>query len=188
MNKSIVEISALLIIIGAILTSLASTHVSYCEGAWLTLKTISGKYSQTTDDFEIPTDEWRIVWSITPYPNWSGYFWLDASATRAGYTGSIPRVAKIEADPDNRNGIVYASRGDDDYYISISAGNLESYTLKVEYYLASNTNGAPSPGNNDALSGIIGLIFIIGIVMIPILVFRKLRNRNQTNKKPTDKD
>ena len=121
-----------------ILSVFASINISYAQEYWHTLQTITSSGSQTTDYFEIPTDEWRIVWSHSELPHflYRGWFSVYVYSEDEFYS----QVGIIFSDFEELNGILNIHEGKKKFYMVIDTLGVESYTLKVEYYF-----GSPSP-------------------------------------------
>ena len=121
-----------------ILSVFVTISISYAQERWHTLKTITGGGPQTTDYFEIPTDEWRIVWSHSDLPHflYRGWFSVNVYSEDEIYS----QVGIIFSEGKETNGTLNIHEGKKKFYMVIEPRGVESYTMKVEYY-----EGSPSP-------------------------------------------
>ena len=152
-----------------ILSVFATISISYAQERWHTLKTITGVGPQTTDYFEIPTDEWRIVWSHSELPYYWG--WFRVNVYSEDEIGS--QVGIIFSEGKETNGTLNIHEGKKKFYMVIEPLGVESYTLKVEYYEEKTAE------SSTTLYAALGLIFIIGIVVIPICILLKRKKKTQ---------
>ncbi len=137
----------------AMIMLLAFTSVCYAAN-WQQVTTFTGSAGQTTDYFNIPTTEWRIVWTITPENEYGSFYTFIYSKGNALYVDSF------DADTEQTTGTIYIHEGNKDYYLKMGAANLESYTLKIEYDTA-----APIP-EYSTIAIITALIAISGMVIL----------------------
>jgi len=120
-----------------ILSVFATIRISYAQVGWHTLQTVTSSGNQTTDYFEIPTDEWRIVWSHSEWPSYYlGWFSVYVYSEDEFYS----QMGIIYSEGEELNGILNIHEGRKKFYMVIDTLRVESYTLKVEYY-----EGSPSP-------------------------------------------
>jgi len=120
-----------------ILSFFATINISYAQEYWHTLQTITSSGNQTTDYFEIPTDEWRIVWS---HSEWPPYYWGRFSVYVYSENEFYSQAGIIFSEGKELNGTLNIHEGKKKFYMVIETLRVESYTLKVEYYF-----GSPSP-------------------------------------------
>ena len=161
-----------------ILSVFAAIRISYAQVGWHTLQTVTSSGNQTTDYFEIPTDEWRIVWSHSEWPSYYlGWFSVYVYSEDEFYS----QVGIIYSEGEELNGTFSIHEGKKKFYMVIDTLRVESYTLKVEYY-----EGSPSPTVSPSQTPsstpseesqqigqelILGIVVAVAVVSIALLVY-----------------
>ena len=137
-----------------------------CSAAnWQTVTTITGAEGQTTNYFNVPTTEWRIIWSITP---------TDPNSQHSSFSafiyakGESAYVDSINGDPTQLSGTMYIHEGAKDYYTEIFAANLQSYNLKIEY-----DSSAPIPEFPSV--ALLAIVMLASVAIIGALKLKKHR-------------
>ena len=75
MKLSVRLLSALIVVI--IVSLQASSTPTLAQGEWKTIKTLSGSGNKDTEDFTVPTNYWRIVYTVTAqYVEYASFFCL----------------------------------------------------------------------------------------------------------------
>ena len=114
-----------------ILSVSATISISCAQEGWHTIQTITSRGNQTTDYFEIPTDEWRTVWSHSEWPSYYlGWFSVYVYSEDEFYS----QMGIIYSEGEELNGILNIHEGRKKFYMVIDTLRVESYTLKVEFY------------------------------------------------------
>jgi hypothetical protein len=118
---------------------------------WTVLTTFSGTSDQTTTDFHVSTNEWRIVWSITPDPENMSYAFFGVYVHQKGASWDMASASNYDEKTNSilTNGILDLHVGVGDYFLNIETANLAGYTLKVEY---DPTAPSPSPSPSEDTS------------------------------------
>jgi hypothetical protein len=138
--------------------------------------TITGSSDQTTNYFNIATNEWKLTWSYTPkttgaefalfsvfiYPKGENTFYVDA-VTKMGGTDT--------------NGMTYVHEGSKNYYFKIIASNLQDYTITVEAQSrpSPTPTQAPLPTPSVPEFPIVVIILFLSIATISIVTLSKKR-------------
>jgi hypothetical protein len=140
--------------------------IGVCYAAnWQTVTTITGSSYQTTDYFNVPTNEWRVTWSYTPdpqYPRDAGfYFFIYPKGETAVYVDSVSAIGNSQT-----SGTSYVHEGSNNYYLKILAANIPNYTITIEY----DTTAIPE---YSAITLIIAIVLITGTLVV---VTKKMKN------------
>jgi hypothetical protein len=97
------------------------------QAGWKTIKTFTGSSYKDTEDFTVPTDYWRIVYTIRAeseeYAAFSAYIY--PSGETAIYVTSVS-FDKSGTDAS------YIREGPGDFWIKVLAANLRSWTIEVQ--------------------------------------------------------
>jgi hypothetical protein len=108
------------------------TLVGVCSAAnWQPITIITDNTDQNTDYFNVPTNEWRIIWTITPDDPNSGFGAFYAFVYPKGE--NVLYVASFDGDSSHTSGMTYIHEGSQEYYLKVGASNLQSYTITIEY-------------------------------------------------------
>ncbi len=157
MQKAYIALMAFLI--------LALTGVCYAAN-WQTVTTITGSSDQTTDYFNVPTNEWSVTWSYTPdpqYPQYAGfYFYIYPKGETAVYVDSVSATGDRQT-----SGTSYVHEGSKDYYLKILDANIPNYTIQIEY----DTTAIPE---YSTIALIVAMVLITGTL---VAVKKKMQNK-----------
>jgi hypothetical protein len=135
--------------------------VGVCSAAnWQTVTTFTGGTGQTTDYFNVPTNEWRIVWTITPEDPNSGFGGFYTFVYPKGESALY--VDSIDGDSSHTSGTTYIHEGSKEYYLKVGASNLQSYTITIEY----DTTAIPEYST-------IAIIITLALVSMSVIAVRK---------------
>ena len=97
------------------------------QGEWKTIKTFTGIEGKDTEDFNVSTNYWRIVYTIKAeseqYASFS--FFVYPSGETKSYVAS---VTFIKSGTDT----TYVRAGPGDFWIKVLAANLKSWTIEVQ--------------------------------------------------------
>lgn len=145
---------------------LALTGVCYAA-SWQSVTTFTGAADTKTDYFKVPTNEWRLTWSIEPsfsaelavfgvfiYPKGED---MQYAGYAAKYTGS-----------NQTSGTLYVHEGIKDYYLEISSANVQNYDVRIEY----DSSAVPE---FSSIALVVAIVLMTGIVLI---VRKKMQNKN----------
>ena len=152
MRKTILALTVLIVL----------SLIGVCYAAnWTTATTITGASTQTTDYFNVPTNEWRIVWSYTPSSSGGDYagFYIATypKGETAIYTDFLMKNGRTET-----NGTTYIHQGINDYYMKINSANIDSYSIRIEY----DSQAIPELSS-------IAIIFAVVLITGTVLALRK---------------
>jgi hypothetical protein len=157
MQKAYIALIAFLI--------LALTGVCYAAN-WQTVTTITGSSDQTTDYFNVPTNEWRLTWSYTPDPQYPQYavfsFFVYPKGEDAIYVDNV----SVDGDRET-SGTMYVHEGSKDFYIKTITANLPNYTIQVQY----DTTAIPE---YSTIALIVAMVLITGTL---VAVKKKMQNK-----------
>lgn len=146
---------------------------------WQTLTTVQGSASQTTDYIYVPSGEWRISWSYTAtqYPE------------SAVFAYTIKDVENKQTDFNMLTGVATTSGtsylhedGPGNYYFDITAANVQSYNIEIEYQLESHATVPPIMdelrGNSDFYYLLIGgIATVLFVVFVAVVLIKKRANK-----------
>ena len=147
---------------------------------WNVITSFSGASDQTTTDFYVPTNEWRIVWNITPDPQNTSYAVFRVDVHQKGASWYVAQDGNYD---EKTNGILDLHLGVGDFFLDIVTANLDGYTLKVEYDATAPT---PTP-SEDASETSNYTTFVIATIVtsicassliVAIYVIRKRKYRS----------
>lgn len=147
---------------------------------WLLVTSFTGASDQTTNYFDIPSNEWRIVWSITPDHDYPQYAIFGFFAFPKGE--DVMYVGSLSTDSSQTSGTIYIHEGSKEYYLQIISGNLDAYKLRIEYDAPASPTSPTSPsGTPNTINGIIGglTLFSIAVLVIFIIIFMRRRKNPQ---------
>lgn len=141
-NRSIIAIVILVILIGITATSImrvsevptqqsqTSPTAAQTSGAgqWKTIETFAGSSDKDTEDFNVPTNYWRLAYTITaqPYQQFVGFSAVIYPGGKI--SGSVASVNLDKSGTDTG----YVRAGPGSFWISIVAVNLSSWTIEVQ--------------------------------------------------------
>ena len=143
-----------------------STGICYAAN-WTPVTTITGTSTQTTDYFNVPTNEWRIVWSYTPSSAGGDYaifsIFTYPKGETAVYTDYLLKNGRTET-----SGTTYIHQGTKEYYMKISSANIDSYSIRIE---ADSPTPTPSPTVPDFSTSLL-IATLIAIVTASAAVIK----------------
>ncbi len=135
---------------------------------WQQVTTFTGTVDQTTDYFTVPTQEWRLTWSITPDNKYAVFsIFVYEKGENAIY------VTNLMGDNDKSGGTTYVHEGAKDYYMKIGTANLKSYNIKIEYDAAAPIPEYPIP---------VLIILLIAVTTGTAIVARKKQSNAVNNR------
>jgi hypothetical protein len=141
---------------------------------WQPATTITGTGSQTTNEFMVSGDSWRISWSFTPnsqFPSLTLFsFFVYRHGEDAQYLDDV-----IESGSDQTSGVMQL-HGTGLHYVRIEAANTRGYTLTVEY-------DSDSTVSDSSLALIIALVLgvpIVLIIIMSVILRRKYKGKRAT--------
>jgi len=158
LNK-IVATAAILIVTAVILVVPTLVEAQSYEQ----IKTITGSGNQTTDYFNVPTNEWRIDWSYVPDPSFPVMAGFAVFAYPKGestiYTTNI-----VKFGDSNTSGVTYVHQGQNDYYLNITVTSVKSYTITVE--AQQGASASPSVPEYPITAILIGCILVASVFIV----------------------
>ena len=98
------------------------------QGEWKTIATLAGSGDKDTEDFNVPTNYWRIVYTISQEYS-GGYTYFRAYIHRSGEAGDS--VASVELGKSGTE-TSYIREGPGDFWIKVVSGNVDSWTIEVQ--------------------------------------------------------
>jgi hypothetical protein len=169
-------------IVLALIVFMATINMSILPFAytadWMTVTTITGSADQTTKNFNITAQEWRLLWSYTPdsrFPS-LGFFGVlvypegeDASYIDSFYVNGSTQTNGVE----NINGSV------GNYHLEILDANIPSYTIIVQQYGGTISTASDDNFDFGNLNNVILVVLVVAIfaVAVVVLLFNRRRNR-----------
>ena len=143
-----------------------------CSADWTTVRTVTGSADQTSKTFSINAQEWRLEWSFTPDPRFPSLAFFgvlvypevkDASYVDSFYVnGSTPT-----------SGVENITGGMGNYHLEILAANIPSYTINVQQYGGTISNGSDGNFFGDLTNVILVVLIVAIIVVVVVAVFLK---------------
>lgn len=122
LSIKLLSVLILMIILGAQSTS---TQI-LAQSEWKTTKTLTGSASKDTEDFTVPTNYWRIVYTITTdsqFPVFSIFVYP------SGETKNFVAFMDLRKPGTDTS---YVRAGPGDFWIHVAAANLKSWTIEVQ--------------------------------------------------------
>ena len=127
------SIKLLSVLIITIIVAAQSTQIQ-AAGEWKTIKTFTGSaptgkraIDQKTEDFTVPTNYWRTVYTIKAqneqYASFSAYIYPSGE--------TVKNVAKVDFYKSGTD-TSYVRAGPGDFWISVLAANLSSWTIEIQ--------------------------------------------------------
>ena len=106
---------------------IATSAQTLGQGEWKTIETFTGSADRDTEDFNVPTNYWRIVYTIeAENEQYAGfYFFVYPSGETKSYVAS---VIGFKSGTDT----TYVRAGPGDFWIKVLAANLRSWTIEVQ--------------------------------------------------------
>jgi hypothetical protein len=159
-----------LLIILLLATLLAATASFTYAQTYQEVKTFtgSGTTNTNTENFNIPSGEWRVTWSYTPNSSYPLVAFFSVYVyPKDQIVSYIDSVAK---DGDNEtSGIIYIHEGNQEYYLKIATAYLQDYTVTVE----AETNAAASPTVPEFPTATLAVCILLAVSVSIIFVARK---------------
>jgi hypothetical protein len=125
MKPSIKPLSVIIVMILVIAQSISTQTLA--QGGWKTVKTLIGSGDRDSEDFMVPTNYWRIMYTVVAqteqYAGFSVYVYSAGMAT--GY------VANVNFDKSGTEAS-YVNAGPGDFWIHVRAANLRSWMIEVQ--------------------------------------------------------
>jgi hypothetical protein len=152
-----------------------------CTADWTTVRTVTGSAGQTSKTFSITAQEWRIEWSFTPDPRFPSLAFFGVLVYPEGEDVSYVYSFYVNGSTPT-NGIENITGGMSNYHLEILAANVPSYTIDVQQYGGTISNG--SDGNFDFgnLTNVVLVVFVVAIfvvVAVVVLLKRRINRRSR---------
>jgi hypothetical protein len=155
-------------LIATLFILLISTSALVTAQSYQPITTITGSSDQTTDYFYVPTGEWRISWSYVPNPSYPSLVAFSVFAYPKGES-TVFIASIVETDVTTTSGVTYVHEGQGgDYYLKISAANIQNYTITIEGATAS-----PSPSVPEFPTVLTVMALIITVGTATVLLAKK---------------
>jgi len=132
-ERNVVIASALILLVSIAVGSTVSTptveppSTQTGQAEWTTIKAFYRSENKDTENFTVATNYWRIVYTISAEDEQFAAFsaFIYHSGETAGYVASVSL---------NRSGteMSYVRAGPGDFYVSVLAANLRSWTIEVQ--------------------------------------------------------
>jgi hypothetical protein len=141
-------------IIFAIVAFISVLPFAYA-GTWETVTTITGSADQTSKDFSISAQEWRIQWSYTPdarYPSLAFFgVVVYPQSNSTAYIDSFYVNGSTQT-----SGIEPIHEGMNNFNLEILEANIPSYTIVVQQF--ADTNFSTANGSSGSINTIYPII------------------------------
>jgi len=103
-----------------------TTTQTTAQVEWKTIKTFTGSDNRDTEDFNVPTNYWRIVYTIeAESEQFAGFY---AFVCLSGKDDSVASVSLNKSGTETS----YIRAGPGDFWIKVLAANLKSWTIEVQ--------------------------------------------------------
>ena len=99
------------------------------KGEWNTITTFTGSTYKTTELFNIPSGTWRINWTYTDGELAALSFFVYPEGETVMFVGSLYTTGPSQSDT------TYIYEGPDNFYIELTAANLDQWTLTIEAFI-----------------------------------------------------
>mgnify|MGYP000672153955 CR=1 FL=1 len=99
------------------------------KGKWNTIITFTGSTDKTTELFHIPSGTWRINWTYTGGELAGFSFLVYPEGETVMYIETLMTMGPSQSDT------TYIYKGPGNYYIKVSAANIEEWTLTIETFV-----------------------------------------------------
>ena len=100
------------------------------KGEWNTIISFTGSTGKTTELFYIPGENWRINWSYTNGELALFGFFVYPEGETAMFVETLTSMGPSQSDT------TYIYRGPGSFYITLSAANVEEWTLTIEAFVS----------------------------------------------------
>ncbi len=108
------------------MTMFQTSRSAQVAGQWRMIKTFTGSADKDTEDFNVPTSYWRIVYTVVPQNEQSIFaFFVYPSGKTQGFVAS---VSFVKSGTDTS----YIRAGPGGFWIKVLAANLSSWTIEVQ--------------------------------------------------------
>ena len=98
---------------------------------WKEITIFTGAESQKTDSFYIPTDEWKIIWTLKPETQKIGQFSLKIYRAEDNSLFSSVANRTINPTPTSYSESFFYYEGKENFYFDVVANDLESWKITV---------------------------------------------------------
>lgn len=154
-NQKIVTLIALAIMVLA-------TAGLVCAQTYQQVTTITGASDQTTNYFNVPSSEWLLNWTYSSSDPTYAAFYIDVYQQG----NSLPVDSIIAS---SNSGVTYEHNMQlGNYYLTINAANLDSYTIIVE---AQQAASSPTPSIPEFSAGLV-VVALIAIVSASVVAIK----------------
>jgi len=99
------------------------------KGEWNAIITFTGSTDKTTELFHIPGGTWRINWTYTGRELAGFSFLVYPEGEKVMYIETLMTMGPSQSDT------TYIYKGPGNYYIKVSAANIEEWTLTIEAFV-----------------------------------------------------
>jgi len=99
------------------------------KGEWNVIATFTGSTDKTTELFHIPSGTWRINWTYTGGELAVFGFFVYPEGETTLYVESLATMGSSQSDT------TYIYDGPGNFYIQLSAANIEEWTLTIEAFI-----------------------------------------------------
>jgi hypothetical protein len=137
---------------------------------WQNVETFTGTSTRDTDLFMVNATEWRIRWSYTPAAGFAGDLAVFGfHVYEKG--GLLPEQSLLKTGRNEISGTTYMHKGQKDYYLKISTGNLAAsgYTITIEQ----DAETIPNPINSTIIGATILIVIVVAIILAVLLQKRR---------------
>ncbi len=128
---------------------------------------VTGSGNQTTDNFNVPTSDWRIIWSYVPNPSYPALAIFSVFAYPKGESSAYATNV-VQFGDSNTSGVVYVHQGQNDYYLKIIVTSVKSYIITVESQQESISSPTIPEYPLTAL--------LVGLISVSVLAFEIMKN------------
>lgn len=179
--KAIKLVLAIIVLIAAISMSIFPFA---CTADWATVRTVTGSADQTSKIFSITAQEWRLEWSFTPDPRFPYLAFFGVLVYPEGEDASYVDSFYVNGSTPT-NGIENITGGMGNYHLEILAANIPSYSINVQQFGGTISNG--SDGNFDFgnLTNILLVVLVAVIVVVALAVLLKKRRNRRSSERST---
>jgi hypothetical protein len=175
---------ALEIIIFAVVASMSILPSAYAAN-WETVTTITGSSDQTSSNFSIDAEEWRLQWSYTSDPNFPDLAFFGVIVYPQG-EGAASIDSFYVNGSSQTSGTEIIHEGMNNYHLEILVANIPSYTIAVQEYTESSvtTPNGISGLTNATYTTITAIVIVIIAVIVVALLLKRRKNQRPTQPSP----
>ena len=98
---------------------------------WKEVTVFTGAESQKTDSFYIPTDEWKITWTLKPETQKIGQFSLKIYRAEDDTLFETVGFRTLDPTPTSYSESFFYYEGKENFYFDVVANDLESWKITV---------------------------------------------------------